>query len=82
MSQISVYSDQLTILCVDNDKVILTSLAEQVRSHFGESFSYEMALGGENAFEALDDLTGEGIKTLVIISDWFMLGTKGNELLI
>ena len=75
-------TDNLAILCVDDEQVILTSLTEQIRSHFGKRFSYETALDGEEALEVLDELCEEGIKTIVIVSDWLMPGMKGDELLV
>ena len=72
----------LAILCVDDEQVILTSLTEQIRGHFGKRFSYVTALDGEEALEVLDELNEEGIKTIVIVSDWLMPGMKGDELLI
>jgi len=72
----------LAVLCVDDEQVILTSLTDQIRGHFGKRFSYETALDGEEALEVLDELTAEGVKTLVIVSDWLMPGMKGDELLI
>lgn len=74
--------NRLAILCVDDEQVILTSLTEQIRSHFGKRFSYETALDGEEALEVLDELCEEGVKTIVIVSDWLMPGMKGDELLI
>ena len=75
-------TDRLAILCVDDEQVILTSLTEQIRSHFGKRFSYETALDGEEALEVLDELFEEGVKTIIIVSDWLMPGMKGDELLI
>ena len=54
----------------------------QTRSHFGKRFSYETALDGEEALEVLYELYEEGIKTIVIVSDWLLPGIKGDELLI
>ena len=82
MNQAEIDSSELAILCVDDEQVILTSLTEQIRSHFGKRFSYETALDGEEALEVLDELNEEGIKTIVIVSDWLMPGMKGDELLI
>ncbi len=72
----------LAILCVDDEPVILTSLTEQIRAHFGKRFSYETALDGREALEVLDDLNAEGVKTIVIVSDWLMPGMRGDELLV
>lgn len=75
-------AQDLAVLCVDDEQVILTSLTDQIRSHFGKRFSYETALDAEEALEVLDELSAEGVKTLVIVSDWLMPGMKGDELLI
>ena len=73
---------RVAILCVDDEQIILTSLSEQIRGHFGKRFMYETALDGLEALEVLDDLHEEGVRTLVIVSDWLMPGMKGDELLI
>ena len=75
-------SQSFAVLCIDDEQVILTSLTEQIRAHFGRRFSYETALDASEALEVLDELHTEGIKTLVIVSDWLMPGMKGDELLI
>ena len=75
-------SNKLATLCVDDGLVILMSLTEQIRSHFGKRFSYETALNGKEALEVLDELFREGIRTIVIVSDWLMSGMKGDELLV
>ena len=82
MIQLSPTTHDLAILCVDDEQVILTSLTEQLRDHFGKRFAYETALDAEEALEVLDELTEEGIKTIVIVSDWLMPGMKGDELLV
>ena len=73
---------ELAILCVDDEQVILKSLTDQLKTHFGRAYLYETALNGEEALEVLDDLVDEGVKTLLVISDWLMPGMKGDELII
>ena len=73
---------ELAILCVDDEQVILKSLTDQLKTHFGRAYLYETALNGEEALEVLDDLVEEGVKTLLVISDWLMPGMKGDELII
>lgn len=69
-------------LCVDDDELILTSLRDQIFSHFGHKYIYEMAENVEEAWEVIEELTEYNVEILIIISDWFMPGIKGDEFLI
>jgi CheY-like chemotaxis protein len=69
------------ILCVDDEVIILTSLKEQLRRHFGERYLYETAGDANEAWEVIDELCADGIDILVIVSDWLMPGIKGDEFL-
>jgi CheY-like chemotaxis protein len=73
---------EAVILCVDDETVILESLQEQISRHFGEQFLYEAAESAEEALEILDELTEEGVKIVVIVSDWLMPGMRGDEFLV
>ncbi|MBN2213912.1 MAG: response regulator [Bacteroidales bacterium] len=70
------------ILCVDDETIILDSLREQLERHFGDGYLYETAENAKEGFEIIEDLTSEGIKILIIVSDWLMPGIKGDEFLI
>lgn len=70
------------ILCVDDQKTILDTLAHQLYSMFGDDYSYEKAESGDEALELLEELKEDGFKTILVISDWLMPGMKGDELLI
>jgi CheY-like chemotaxis protein len=70
------------ILCVDDEVVILESLKEQLKRRFRDRFLYEVAECVAEAWEIIDELYGDGIKVLVIVSDWLMPGVKGDEFLI
>lgn len=70
------------ILCVDDEKIIIKSLREQLYERFGDKYIYEMAMSGEEALEIIDDLVGDSVNVILIISDWLMRGMKGDELLI
>ena len=70
------------ILCVDDEVVILDSLKEQLKRKFGDRFIYEMAESAEEAWEVIEELEADEIKIIVIVSDWLMPGTKGDEFLI
>lgn len=70
------------ILCVDDEQVVLKSVESQLIQEFGAIYHVELAEGGEEALELLDELSAEGYRTLVIISDWLMPGMRGDEFLI
>jgi CheY-like chemotaxis protein len=69
------------ILCVDDEVVILESLKEQLKRRFGSQYLYEVAESAEEAWDVLRDLDADGIKIIVIVSDWLMPGIKGDEFL-
>jgi class 3 adenylate cyclase/FixJ family two-component response regulator len=69
------------ILCVDDEKIILTSLKEQLRRHFQNEYAIETVESGEEALEILDELLTDTIDMPVVISDHIMPGIKGDELL-
>jgi CheY-like chemotaxis protein len=70
------------ILCVDDEKIVLDSLQEQLHAHFGDKFQYEIAESVEEAWEVIDDLASQGFDMVLVISDWLMPITKGDEFLI
>lgn len=71
------------ILCVDDQKEILDSLEEQIGRRLGDDFVVELAEGGEEALELIEDLIDDGEQKLaVIVSDHLMPGMKGDEFLI
>ncbi len=70
------------VLCVDDEKIILDSLQEQVLARVGDRFDCEVAQGGEEGLEVIEELRAEGQDVAVIISDQLMPGMKGDEFLI
>ena len=70
-----------TILCVDDEKIILDSLKSQLRRSFGERFSYEFAMSANEAMELIEELDADEVKIIIIVSDWLMPGIKGDEFL-
>jgi len=69
------------ILCVDDDKVILFSLKQQLKRHFQTDYGIETAETGEEALEIVEEMLDEGIELPIAISDQIMPGMKGHELL-
>lgn len=70
------------ILCVDDEKIILDSLEEQILARLGNEFACELAEGGEEALEIIQDILSEKGEVAVLISDQLMPGMKGDEFLI
>ena len=70
------------ILCVDDEVIVLTALKDQLRRAYGSDFVVEVAESAEEALELLDELSEQGHKVLVIVSDWLMPGMKGDEFLV
>lgn len=73
-------SDQ-AILCVDDERIVLLSLRDQISKHFGDQYRYEFAESVDEAWEVIDELCLDQIKILIIVSDWLMPGIRGDEFL-
>ncbi len=70
------------ILCVDDEQMVLQSLRTQLKNHFSDRFTYEIAENADEAWEVIEDLVYDGVSILLIVSDWLMPGIKGDEFLI
>ena len=73
---------KFAIVCVDDEVIILDSLKEQLKRNFGNRYIYEIAESAAEAWEIIEELQADDIKLLVIVSDWLMPETKGDEFLI
>lgn len=70
-----------TIICVDDERIVLNGLQSQLRRHFGSDFIIELAESGEEALDQINELIHTGNEIAVVISDQLMPGIKGHELL-
>ena len=70
-----------TIICVDDEKVLLNVLAEQLESWFGANYIIEKALSGAECLEIIDNCIADKRDVSVVISDYIMPVMKGDELL-
>lgn len=70
------------ILCVDDERIILTSLRDQITHHFGNRYLCEIAESADEALEVIEELTEDNVSILIIVSDWLMPSMKGDEFLI
>lgn len=70
------------IVCVDDEPMILRSLRDQISNRFHEACLCEIAESVDEAWEVIEDLHQDGVKLLIIVSDWLMPGTRGDAFLI
>ncbi len=69
-----------TLLCVDDERIVLTSLQEQLRNSLPH-VTIEIAESGEEGLEVLEDLMTDGVAVPVVVSDQLMPGMRGEEFL-
>jgi DNA-binding NtrC family response regulator len=69
-------------MCVDDEKVVLTSLISQLKSTFGRQFEYESFMSAEDAWEFIDEVFAEGEEVDLIICDWLMPRVRGDEFMV
>lgn len=69
------------ILCVDDERIILSSLKAQLLNNLQSTFRIELAESAEEALEIVADLIQQHIELPVVIADQIMPGMKGDELL-
>jgi DNA-binding NtrC family response regulator len=74
-------SKKSAILVVDDEALILMALKRELVGSFGDEFLIETALDAVEANHVIDDLVREGVRIILIISDWLMPGVKGDEFL-
>ena len=70
------------IICVDDERTVLRSLKAELQEAVGNDYTIELAEGGEEALELIEELLEDGDEVFLIISDHFMPDMKGDELLI
>jgi diguanylate cyclase (GGDEF)-like protein len=69
------------ILCVDDEKIILSSLKAQLQNNLSSNFQIEIAESAEEALEIIQELIKNDIDIPVVIADQIMPGMKGDEFL-
>jgi DNA-binding NtrC family response regulator len=73
----------LAIVCVDDEKVVLDSLQEQLENSFGDmDILIEIAESADEAWEVIEELIEDGYELVMVISDWLMPRTKGDKFLV
>ncbi|MCS7072854.1 MAG: response regulator, partial [Bacteroidia bacterium] len=75
-------TNKLTIICVDDELIVLQSLREELEYTFGNEYAFEIAESGDEGLEIIQELISKGTEIAVIISDQLMPGMKGDQFLI
>ncbi len=70
------------IICVDDEKLVLSSLRRELEDILGDEYYIEIALSGREALDVFNDLRTDEFDIPIIISDYIMPEMKGDELLI
>jgi DNA-binding NtrC family response regulator len=66
------------IVCVDDEAILLLSLKRELKNAFGPRFVYETARDAAEALALIEELLAEGRPVVLVISDWYMPGIKGD----
>jgi signal transduction histidine kinase len=70
------------IICVDDERVVLNSLRDQLIQNFQNQYTIELAESGEEALEIFEELHEDNIMIPLVISDQIMPNMQGDDLLI
>lgn len=70
------------IICVDDEKMVLSAIRQQLRSNFGDEVTIELAESGEEALSLIRELEEKDFEVPVIICDQIMPGMKGDNVII
>jgi diguanylate cyclase (GGDEF)-like protein len=70
-----------TIVCVDDDELVLRTLREQLQRGLDMPCLVETAASGPEALALLDELAAEGVEVPLLISDQSMPGMAGTDFL-
>jgi response regulator RpfG family c-di-GMP phosphodiesterase len=62
--------------------MILVALKQELVEHFKGSYRIETAISAEEALSIMGELSEEGLRIPLVISDWLMPGMNGDEFLI
>lgn len=80
--KLSNFSAKPVILCVDDELIILSSLGQQLKKKYGNSFTVEAVDSAESAIEIVRKCNLENIDVPVVICDRLMPDMSGDDLLI
>ncbi len=67
------------VLIVDDEAIILMALRQSLRSALGSHFRYEIAMNASEALAVFKDMSDQGVRVALVVSDWLMPGMNGDE---
>jgi len=70
------------ILCVDDERIILSSLKSQLQNNLAGNYRIELAESGEEALEIIEELIESNIDVPLVVTDYIMGRMHGDELLV
>ncbi|MBN1243466.1 MAG: response regulator [Spirochaetales bacterium] len=70
-----------TLLLVDDERIILLALKQELRARWSGSLEIETAGSGPEALEIFDELRASGGRVALILADYLMPVMKGSELI-
>ena len=70
------------IVCIDDQRLILIGLRDQLIRLFGNEYDIQLAESGKEALEIIADLEQYGTEIPLVICDQIMPGMRGDEVLI
>ncbi|PKL25439.1 MAG: two-component system response regulator [Spirochaetae bacterium HGW-Spirochaetae-3] len=70
-----------TILCVDDEAIILIAMKRELKTYFKDRFRFETALDAIEGLRIIDALAKDGVMVSLVISDWLMPGMRGDDFL-
>jgi len=72
---------RVAVICVDDERMVLQSLREQLRRSLGADIVLEAADSGEDGLDLFDELRTDGTAVAMVISDQLMPGMRGEHFL-
>jgi len=69
------------ILCVEDERIVLERLKDELKETLSEEYSVETAENGEEALEVVTELLEDNVEIPLVISDYIMPHMKGDDLL-
>jgi response regulator RpfG family c-di-GMP phosphodiesterase len=82
MSPESTADRDKAILVVDDEPLILMALRRELRAEFGNDYVLEAASNASEGLLVVEELVREGVKVVLVVSDWLMPGMRGDEFLL
>ena len=69
------------IICVDDEKALLSALQQQLFREFSDTYLLEFAESGKEALDLIQEFVSLDTEIACVITDQMMPGMKGNELI-